>query len=144
MLVASYKLLGSPVIPNAAYSSATDSAIICFVNSFTSVLLVLPLAIVNNDCVTSSTLFSILSTNLSLPVISSLAVSVSTSNKFITVLEFGLSTTLMPPKDSATISYSPSASSAKLSIPINNDDLLINVFIVTDLPAPDFANITIL
>ena len=144
MFVASYKLLGSLVIPLAAYSSDTDSAIICFVNSFTSVLLVLPLAIVNKACVTSSTLFSIFRTNLSLPVISSLAVSVSTSNKLITVFDVGLKTTFIPPNDSATIWYSPSASSAKLSIPINNEDLLIKVFIVTDLPAPDLANITIL
>ena len=33
---------------------------------------------------------------------------------------------------------------AKLSIPIRTADLDINVFIVTDLPAPDLANITIL
>ena len=41
------------------YSDATASAIICFVSSFTSSLLVLPLAIVINACVTSSILFSI-------------------------------------------------------------------------------------
>ena len=137
-------LSGLFVIPIAAYSSATDSAIICFVNSFTSVLLVLPLAIVSNACVTSSTLFSIFITVLSLPVISSFTFSVSTSNKFIIVFELGLNTTFIPPRLSATIEYSPSASSAKLSIPISTDDLDINVFIVTDFPAPDLANITIL
>jgi len=132
------------VIPKFAYSSATASAITCFVTSFTSWLLVLPLAIVNNAWVTSSTLFSTFNTVLSLPVISSLIFSGSISNKLITVLEFGLNTTLIPPKLSATIWYSPSASSAKLSIPINTEDLEINVFIVTDFPAPDLANITIL
>ena len=76
--------------------------------------------------------------------ISSFTFSSSISNKLITVFEFGLSTTFIPPKLSATIEYSPSASNAKLSIPINMYDLDINVFIVTDLPAPDLANITIL
>ena len=132
------------VIPNAAYSSATVSAIICFVNSFTSILLVLPLDIVSNPCVTSSTLFSTFNTTLSFPVISSFIVSVSISNIFIIVFDVGLITTFIPPKLSATIVYSPSASSAKLSIPDNTEDLDTNVFIVTDLPAPDLANITIL
>ena len=81
---------------------------------------------------------------LSFPVISSFTISVSTSNKLIIVCEVGLITTFIPPKLSATIVYSPSASNAKLSIPIKTDDLDINVFIVTDLPAPDLANITIL
>ena len=58
--------------------------------------------------------------------------------------EFGLNTTFIPPSDSATIEYSPSASNAKLSIPINIDERDINVFIVTDLPAPDLAKTTIL
>ena len=140
----SYKLEGSLVNPILLYSSKTASAINCFVNSFTSGFLVLPLAIVSRACVTSSTLFSTLSTALSLPVIPSFIVSGSISNKLITVLEFGLNTTLIPPKLSATIEYSPSASSARLSIPIRTEDLDINVFIVTDLPAPDLANITIL
>ena len=47
-------------------------------------------------------------------------------------------------KLSATIEYSPSASNAKLSIPISTLERDINVFIVTDLPAPDLANITML
>ena len=140
----SYKLDGSEVIFIAAYSSETDSAIICLVNSFTSVLLVLPLAIVRSACVTSSTLFSTLTITLSFPVISSFRISGSISNRLITVLEFGLNTTLIPPNDSATMVYSPSASSAKLSIPISTADLEIRVFIVTDLPAPDFAKITML
>ena len=139
-----YKLSGLLFIPSAAYSSATASAIICFVNSFTSSLLVLPLAIVNKAWVTSSTLFSTFNTPLSFPVISSLTISGSISNKLIIVFEFGLITTFIPPKLSATIVYSPSASSAKLSIPIKIDDLEIKVFIVTDFPAPDLANITIL
>ena len=143
-LEALYKLSGLLLIPKAAYSSATDSAIICFVNSFTSSLLVLPLAIVSKAWVTSSTLFSIFKVTLSFPVISSFIISGSISNKFITVFELGLITTFIPPKLSATIVYSPSASNAKLSIPINTDDLEIKVFIVTDLPAPDLANITIL
>ena len=62
----------------------------------------------------------------------------------ITVFEVGLKTTFIPPKLSATIVYSPSASSAKLSIPINTLERDIKVFIVTDLPAPDLANITML
>ena len=53
-------------------------------------------------------------------------------------------TLFIPPNASATTAYSPSASSAKLSIPIRTDDLDINVFIVTDFPAPDLANITML
>ena len=129
---------------HAAYSSATDSDIICFVSSFTSVLLVLPLAIVSNACVTSSTLLSTFTTLLDFPVISSLIISGSISNKLITVFEVGLITTFIPPKLSATIEYSPSASSAKLCIPINTALREIKVFIVTDLPAPDLANITIL
>jgi len=60
----------------------------------------------------------------------------------IIVLEFGLIVTLTPPKASATTPYSPSASSAKLSIPIKTDDLAVIVFIVTPLPAPDLPNIT--
>ena len=63
---------------------------------------------------------------------------------FITVEDVGESTTFIPPKLSATILYSPSASNAKLCIPISTADLEIKVFIVTDLPAPDLANITIL
>ena len=139
-----YKLFTSFVIPQRVYSSAIASAIICFVSSFTSWLLVLPLAIVSKACVTSSTLFSILNIFLSLPVISSLNVSISTSNKFIIVFELGLIVTFIPPSASATTPYSPSASKAKLSIPINTDDLAVKVFIVTPLPAPDFPNITIL
>ena len=104
----------------------------------------LPLAIVSKAWVTSSTLLSTFKTVLSLPVISSFTFSGSISNKLITVLEFGLNTTLIPPKLSATILYSPSASNAKLSIPIRTEEREINVFIVTDLPAPDLANITIL
>ena len=141
---ASYKLIGSLVIPYAAYSCATDSAIICFVTSLISWLLVLPLAIVSSACVTSSTLFSTFNTALSLPVISSFTTSVSISKTFITVFELGLSTTFIPPKLSATMLYSPSASSAKLCIPISTADLDIKVFIVTDFPAPDLANITML
>ena len=132
------------LIPFAAYSSATDSAIICFVSSFTSVLLVEPLAIVNKACVTSSTLFSTFNTVLSFPVISSFNVSGSISNKFITVFEFGLITTFIPPKASATTPYSPSASNAKLSIPIKTDEREVSVLIVTPLPAPDLPNTTIL
>ena len=132
------------MIPKLSYSSATDSAITCFVSSLTSVLLVLPFAIVTKAWVTSSTLFSTFKTIFSLPVISSFTLSGSISNKFITVLEFGLITTLIPPKLSATIVYSPSASKAKLSIPIKTEEREIKVFIVTDLPAPDLANITIL
>ena len=71
-------------------------------------------------------------------------ISVSISKTFIIVLEVGLITTFIPPKLSATILYSPSASNAKLSIPIRTEDLDTKVFIVTDLPAPDLANITIL
>ena len=66
------------------------------------------------------------------------------SNKLITVLEFGLITTLIPPSASATTPYSPSASSAKLSIPIKAEERAVNVLIVTPLPAPDLPNITIL
>ena len=139
-----YKLSTFPVTPIAAYSSATASEIICFVSSFTSLLLVLPLAIVNNDCVTSSTLFSTFSTTLSFPVISSFTISGSISNRFMIVFEFGLIVTFTPPSASATTPYSPSASSAKLSIPIRTDDLAVNVFIVTPLPAPDLPNITML
>ena len=104
----------------------------------------LPLAIVKRACVTSSILFSTFKIGLSLPVISSFVLSISISNKFIIVLEVGLITTFIPPSASATAEYSPSASNAKLSIPIRTEDLEINVFIVTDLPAPDLANITIL
>ena len=139
-----YKLFISFVIPAAAYSSATDSAIICFVTSLISSVLVLPLAIVNRIWVTSSTLFSIFKTTFSLPVISSLVVSTSTSNGFMIVFDVGDIVTFIPPNASATIPYSPSASSAKLSIPIKTADLAISVFIVTPLPAPDLPKITML
>ena len=139
-----YKLSIELFIPNSTYSFATASEIICLVSSFTSELLVLPLAIVSNACVTSSTLFSIFKTVLSFPVISSFTISGSISNKFIIVFELGLIVTFIPPRASATTPYSPSASSAKLSIPIKTDDLAVNVFIVTPLPAPDLPNITIL
>ena len=85
-----------------------------------------------------------LNVGLSLPVISSFTNSGSKSNTLMTVFEVGLNTTLIPPKLSATILYSPSASNAKLSIPINTLEREIKVFMVTDLPAPDFAKITIL
>ena len=62
----------------------------------------------------------------------------------IIVLDVGERTTFIPPKLSATMLYSPSASSAKLWIPINTAERDIKVFIVTDLPAPDLANITML
>ena len=66
------------------------------------------------------------------------------SNGLIIVFEFGEITTFNPPSASATTPYSPSASSAKLSTPINTADLAISVFIVTPLPAPDLPNMTIL
>ena len=66
------------------------------------------------------------------------------SKTFIIVLELGLIVTLIPPNASATDLYSPSASSAKLSIPISTAERAVIVFIVTDFPAPDFPNITIL
>ena len=102
------------------------------------------MAIVINACVTSSTLLSTFNVSLSLPVISSFVLSISISNKLIIVFDVGLITTFIPPNASATTEYSPSASSVKLSIPISTADLDIKVFIVTDLPAPDLANITIL
>ena len=51
---------------------------------------------------------------------------------------------LTPPNASATTPYSPSASSANVSIPFKTADLAINVFIATPLPAPDLPNTTIL
>ena len=58
------------------------------------------------------------------------------------VFELGLIVTLTPPNASATGPYSPSASSAKLSIPIRIEDLAVIVLIVTPLPAPDLPNTT--
>ena len=104
----------------------------------------LPLAIVSKTCVTSSILFSTFNETISLPVISSFVTSGSISNGLIIVFEFGEITTFNPPSASATIPYSPSASNAKLSIPINTADLAISVFIVTPFPAPDLPNITML
>ena len=102
-----YRLAGLLVIPMLAYSSATDSAITCLVSSFTSVLLVLPFAMVTSAWVTSSTLFSTFRAVLSLPVMASFTTSGSMSNRLMTVFEFGLRTTFMPPRLSATMVYSP-------------------------------------
>ena len=115
--VSSYRLDGFELIPSALYSSETTSDIICFVISFTSLLFVLPFAIVSIACVTSSTLLSTFNTLFSFCVISSSTISVSKSNIFIIVFDVGLITILIPPKDSATTPYSPSTSSANVSIP---------------------------
>ena len=90
------------MIPNDAYSAATDSDIICLVISLTCSVFVLPLAIVINACVTSSTLFSMFNVSISRPVIASFALSISKSKTLITVDEVGLTIMLIPPRASAT------------------------------------------